>query len=310
MSAPTDTVRDMAAEPPSGAPAAAAKTRPFYWSVRRELWENRSIYIAPAVVAGVVLFGFVVGAGRLPGRMRHLEAFDLAKQAHLAALPFALSAFAILATGFLVGVFYCLGALHGERRDRSILFWKSLPVSDLTTVLAKASIPMLVMPIVVFAVVVATHLVMLLLGGAVLAANGVGADVLWGHWPFFHMSVMLLYTLFVLALWHAPIWAWLLLVSAWAKRVTFLWAVAPPFALCVFEKIAFDTSYVGQSLKDRFAGGIAAGFTDAPGRHVVFDLMQPDPLGFVLNPGLWGGLAVAAGFLAGAVWLRRNREPI
>ena len=59
-------------------------------------------------------------------------------------------------------MFYCLDALYGERRDRSILFWKSLPVSDLTTVLSKASIPIVVLPLLTFAVTVATQLIMLL----------------------------------------------------------------------------------------------------------------------------------------------------
>ena len=64
-------------------------------------------------------------------------------------------------TAFLVGVFYCLDALHGERRDRSILFWKSLPVSDLTTVLAKASVPCRVLPPRAFALALATQLMLL-----------------------------------------------------------------------------------------------------------------------------------------------------
>ncbi len=64
--------------------------------------------------------------------------------------PYTFAAGCIMATAFIVGVFYCLDALHGERRDRSILFWKSLPVSDLTTVLSKASIPLVVLPLLSF----------------------------------------------------------------------------------------------------------------------------------------------------------------
>src|SRR5438132_12593891 len=112
------------------APAAMSATRPMYWSVRRELWENRSIYIAPLAVAAVTLFGFLIATiGRA------LSTTDPAERRALLEEPYTFAALLIMGTTFVVAVFYCLDALHGERRDRSILFWKSLPVSDLTTVL-------------------------------------------------------------------------------------------------------------------------------------------------------------------------------
>src|SRR5213083_1768855 len=123
-----------------------APTRPFYWSVRRELWENRSIYVAPILVAVVVLFGFFVSTVGLPERRRAVLLLDPAKARAAIAMPYDVVAVMMIFTGFLVGLFYCLDALYGERRDRSILFWKSLPVSDLTTVLSKIVIPLLVLP--------------------------------------------------------------------------------------------------------------------------------------------------------------------
>ena len=112
-------------------------TRPFYWSVWRELWENRSIYVAPAIVAGVVLFGFLVSTIGLPERRREVLLLDPGKARAAIEMPYNVAAMMLIFTAFIVGTFYCLDALHGERRDRSILFWKSLPVSDLTTVLSK-----------------------------------------------------------------------------------------------------------------------------------------------------------------------------
>ena len=90
-------------------------------------------------------------------------------------------------------MFYCLDALHGERRDRSILFWKSLPVSDLTTVLAKASIPLVILPLLTFAITVAMQWIMLLLSSAVLLASGLSVATLWTQLSLFQMSLMLLY---------------------------------------------------------------------------------------------------------------------
>src|SRR5438445_1565004 len=139
-----------------------AAPRPLYWSVSRELWENRSIYIAPLAVAVVVLFGFMISTYGMPERRRGVLLMDPAKQQALISEPYDAAAMMLIFTVFIVGVFYCLDALYGERRDRSILFWKSLPVSDLTTVLSKASIPLVILPLVTFVIIVATQFVMLL----------------------------------------------------------------------------------------------------------------------------------------------------
>ncbi len=133
--------------------------RPMYWSIRRELWENRSIYVAPLAVAAVFLFGFALSTIMLPHHLR-AAALDPARQDRILVIPFSAAPSLIILTSIIVGAFYCLDALHGERRDRSILFWKSLPVSDLTTVLSKASIPLVVLPSIAIAVSLATQLVM------------------------------------------------------------------------------------------------------------------------------------------------------
>src|SRR6185437_7105667 len=118
-----------------------SSTQPFYWSVRRELWENRSIYVAPLLVAVVMLFGFLISTIVMPVRRQGVLLLDPAHQRAMIGMPYDVVAMMLIVTAFIVGVFYCLDALHSERRDRSILFWKSLPVSDFTTVLSKASIP-------------------------------------------------------------------------------------------------------------------------------------------------------------------------
>src|SRR6266436_7940517 len=159
----------------SDAGSSTAAPRPLYWSVWRELWENRSIYIAPLAVAVVVLFGFMISTYGMPERRRGVLLMDPAKQRALIGEPYDVAAMMLVLTVFIVGVFYCLDALYGERRDRSILFWKSLPVSDLTTVLSKASIPLMVLPLLTFAITVATQWIMLLLSTVVLLMSGVSA---------------------------------------------------------------------------------------------------------------------------------------
>ena len=149
-----------------------ATPQPFYWSVRRELWENRSIYVAPILVAIVVLFGFLVSTIGLPERRRAALLLNPAQARAAIEAPYDMAAIMLILTAFIVGVFYCLDALYGERRDRSILFWKSLPVSDLTTVLSKASIPLVILPLVTFVIIVATQFVMLLWSSVVLLTSG------------------------------------------------------------------------------------------------------------------------------------------
>src|SRR5438876_10272922 len=119
-------------------------TRPLYWSVRRELWENRSLYIVPLIVAVVQVFGFAITTISLADRRRAVLLLDPAHQRTAIEQPYDLAAAMMIFTVFIVGVFYCLDALHGERRDGSILLWKSLPVWGLTNVLSEASIALVI----------------------------------------------------------------------------------------------------------------------------------------------------------------------
>ncbi len=162
-----------------------APTRPLYWSVWRELWENRSIYIAPLIVAAVQVFGFAISAIGLAERRRAGLLLDPAIQRIRIEAPYDVAAMMMIFTVFIIGVFYCLDALHGERRDRSILFWKSLPVSDLTTVLSKVTIPLIVLPAISFVIVVCVQLIMLLMTSINLVAHGMSPASTWAHVPFF-----------------------------------------------------------------------------------------------------------------------------
>ena len=298
------------------APAPISETRPLYWSIRRELWENRSIYIAPLAAAALGMLGFLISLIGLPrsvsGASTHHPHVSVTG---MLAMPYAHVAWIIILTGIIVGIFYSLDALYGERRDRSILFWKSLPVSDLTIVLSKAVIPLAILPLLVFAIIVITQTLMLLIGSVVLQLSGVGAAAQWEHLPLFQMWMVWFYGLAAMALWHAPIYGWLLLVSAWARRAAFLWAVLPLIALGAGEKIAFNSLHFTNLLKYRFIGWFLQAFNlDTHGGPPIdphfLPLTQITPGRFLASPGLWIGLAVAAGFLAAAVRIRRYREPI
>src|SRR5271169_2397771 len=311
MSTPSDAVPESSFESQGIATPAIVETRPMYWSVRRELWENRSIYVAPLAVAGVYLLGYWISLIGLPHSMREYASLDPAHRQVMVAMPYAHAAMLLIATAFLVGVFYCLDALHGERRDRSILFWKSLPVSDLTTVLAKASIPLVVLPVLTFAITVAMQWLMLLLSSAVLLASGLSVATLWTKLSFLRMSWLLLYHILTAhALWPAPIYCWLLLVSGWPRRATFLWAALPLLAIAGVEQIAFHTWHFAALVGSRLIGAATTVAATSPDMFPTDPMTHITPGSFLGSPGLWIGLAVAAAFLAAAVRLRRYQGPI
>ena len=294
--------------------AAGRPTRPFYWSVWRELWENRSIYIAPLAAAGVVLFGFGITAFRLPQLRMNALALESTRQRAAIEMPYDIAAMMIMFTVFIVGIFYCLDALYGERRDRSILFWKSLPISDLTTVLSKLFVPLAILPVITFVIVIATQFIMLLISTAVLLPSGL-AGTTWALLPWPRLSLILLYGLVTSALWEAPVFAWLLLVSTWVRRATFLWAVLPWLAISAIEKLVFDTAFFARMLVSRLTGGFEQGFVvvkQPKNSHVpvVDRLTELAPLEFLSSPGLWIGLVIAAAFLFVAIRLRRAQGPL
>ncbi len=305
MNTSSNVMPESSVESQAVATAHIPATRRLYWSIRRELWEHRSIYVAPLAAAAVFLFGFLIA---LPHHMRGVKTLD---QAHkVLDTPYELAAGLIMGTAFIVGIFYSLDALYGERRDRSILFWKSLPVSDLTTVLSKLTIPLIILPLLSFAITVATQFVMLLLSSVALLGSGLSVGTLWAHMSFFHLSLMLLYHIVTVhGLWYAPLYGWLLLISAWAPRAPFIWAFLPPFVIWGLEKIAFNTSHFLAMLQHRLTGPEPSS-TVAPHGTVMEIISALTLAQFLSTPGLWIGLAIAAAFLFVAVRLRRYRGPI
>lgn len=285
----------------------AAVTRPFVWAVRRELWENRSITFAMAGVTALVLLGSLAGLARIAGKVGASSDADAGVSRLIT--PFDLAPAPIMLASFLVGAFFALDALYGERRDRSILFWKSLPVSDRTTVLAKASIPLAVLPATAFVLSVVVQITLLAASVVILPANGLSPVSLWSEFRFFEGIPIMAYGLAVHTLWFAPIYGWLLLVSAWARRAPILWAVLPPLAIAAVETMATGSSDFMLWLQYRVTGAMKEAFSVEASTGNVERIWQLEPLNFLATPGLWTGLAFAAIFVAGAVHLRRSREP-
>src|ERR1700691_1167653 len=181
MNTQSNAMNEPSIQPQETVPATVSAWRVMYWSIRREIWENRSVYIAPLVAAAVFLVGFAIHVIMVRTRFGapHLDLphFDPShsdpSQPQGLLSHYELSAALIMGTALIVGIFYSLDALYGERRDRSILFWKSLPVSDVTTVLSKLAIPIVILPLVGFVITIATQFIMLVMSSIMLLGSGV-----------------------------------------------------------------------------------------------------------------------------------------
>ena len=282
--------------------------RPLYWSVRRELWENRFLWMVPASVAALVLVSGLLTIVITLARSTH-EALTTTPKG--IATHLSISPAPIMLCSLLVGVFYALDAMYGERRDRSILFWKSLPVSDMTSVAAKLMIPVIVAPAIGLALSVATQFTILVAAMILTRATDIPLPVIWNDAAFIEGLPIMAYGLFAHALWYAPLYAWALLISAWARRAPALWFFVPPVLLVAVESMLTQTSAVSTFIMYRLRGVMGIAFDDSPdsSRGHIDRFDQLEPLALVTSPGFWLGLLFAGAAALASTHLRRRREP-
>ena len=295
--------------------------------VRRELMEHRSGWMVAAVFGGLFVLGAVLGVFGL-ARVGLNDAnitFDmLAEQAELDAVRPVLMVILVpiamlfaLVTNFVV-FFYLLDSLYAERKDRSILFWKSLPVSDLQVVGAKYLTGLVAIPAMTVGVFIITALALWLIIGSAMTWAGAGAYMVHGPAALAQTTVVLVYTFLVMGLWFAPLHGWLLLVSAFAKRLTLGWAALPLVLAVVAERILFGTRHFLGWIAERSTGGLELAFSgDQHGGVMVSEGVMstfPElatfltPERVLAAPALWTGLVIGLVLLGGAVWLRRWRD--
>jgi ABC-2 type transport system permease protein len=306
---------------PGSAVASQPMSRTMITLIRRELWEHRSLWITPLIVAAVIILGaFPVHVGDVTIGT-HFDPHDLANADSRRSM-FTLMLWGQTIPHYLVMSivlsFYLLDCLYQERKDRSILFWKSLPVSDAATVLSKLLVGTVVVPLGVYLVAMVTGVVFQLIWSARAAAGALpDIAVVWDTVAWFKSQALMLYGLIVAILWYLPFAAFLLLVSAWARRNVFLWATLLPLIGWLGERLAFGTHYFGGLLEYRSWSGFWA---------AVFGPLNPEEVGngrivslaelfdnvsmsrAFLNIDLWLGVAVAAVFVFAAIRFRRYRD--
>lgn len=296
--------------------------------LERELWEHRSIYVVPIVVAIIMTLAALTGQVSING-MEHVDIGivgasnmpDNARAAVLSGIMIGLSTTFVFSMWILT-IFYALDSLYAERKDRSILFWRSMPSTDLETVLSKLLTAMLVIPLVTFAMILVTHLAVLLFASVWVAARGgSGLTLIWGSVPFFDNWTATLIFVLALPLWLSPFIGWFLFISAFTKRSPLLTAFLPIAILPMLENMLFDTAVFAEAFFVRSIkmplfidpGTMERLFEEGDGFALLADaqlslLGLMDLSGFLTNPGLWLGLIVCGLFTAAAIYVRRYRD--
>jgi ABC-2 type transport system permease protein len=315
----------------------------FYWLVKREFWENRGGFLWAPIVTGVVFLVLnimaivtaeVMGARHdiHMGGAEIRQLIDKATGGDLTQVGAMLDMTMLSSTGLIsmvlgfVVLFYCLASLYDDRRDRSVLFWKSLPISNTLTVLSKVASAVVLAPVIAIVIGIAIGLVQLMIFALVLSFHGVN---IWELLTLAHpvrAIASLLSSIPVYALWAAPTVGWLMFCSAWARSKPFLWAIAAPTVaglmvswFGIMDLFDLSSSWFWTHIVQRMLLGVF------PASSTVFNLHNlpravsrgGDPLDIVSPayvyslfelPALWIGLAAGAALIAAAIWFRRVRD--
>ena len=295
--------------------------------IKREVWEHRSIFVTPAAIASIVTLGtlaMIVFASGFASEL-DLVIFGATNVARDAERSIALTVFFIgtswlfvLATGILT-IFYTLDSLYAERKDKSILFWRSLPVTDAEAVISKLITAVFLIPLVAFVAIVVTHLMNLTITSIWVSWKGGDAGhLIWGSIPLLADWLGALIFLVASAIWMSPFIGWFLFVSAYTKRSPLLMAFLPlvliTFAEVIFLRTHFflETVLARQGKMPLFGNLDMDGFFDEErlliGDKAVTLLDQMNVAQFVSSPSVWAGLLVCGLLTTAAIYVRRYRD--
>lgn len=319
----------------------------FAWLLKREYWESRHSFlraqwITAAVLIVISILGIiaaeafrarmggdvhVIGGGNLNEALRNATSHNLDGLVRGLDMSMLIFGFLSSVVMFFVLFFYLLGALYDDRRDRSILFWKSLPVSDTETVISKVIAAVLVAPVVAVVVVLAGYIGEQIIMSIWFAVHGLNPfTLIWAHVDPFSTWVHLLATIPVNAVWALPTIGWLLFWSALVRSKPFLWAVAIPVIVGVLNfwvsllglphvSLRFMwADLVGRALLSVFPGSwlsihpavaMDMGNFGTSGPHIT---SYGEMYGTFLTPDMWIGAGVGVVLIAAAIWCRRWRD--
>lgn len=317
-----------------------SKPGAFKWLLKREFWENRGgFFWAPVITGGIFvtlnLILAVIGsiAARRSMGSSGFVLNDAPEKMHRTVGAFGdgmLLGGVLLACVVLAFVvfFYALGTLYDDRRDRSVLFWKSLPISDAHTVLSKLAWALLLAPLLAIGIGILIGVALWLISALTITVNGLpaGAAVFTHSHPLRIIGGVLA-SLPVYVFWALPAVGWLMFCSAWARSKPFLWAVLVPVLACVIVSmtdilpgLSIRHDLVWYTVVYRGLLSVVPGtwLPTLKGAHASMDIESPDQLASALDltrswqafatADLWIGAVIGVALIVGAIYLRRWRE--
>ena len=294
----------------------------YLWLVRREFWENRAIWMIPAALGALLILAALFGGYQVVGAVDLTTVRSVVQAGALDGMLLIVMTFFVVMA--IYSSWYLLDCLYADRKDRSILFWKSMPISDTVTVASKLGVALILIPLVYFAFADVTTVLMAFII-SVRARTSIGSS-LWRGDLWLQIQALWLYLIVTTAIWYLPIAGWLLAVSAWAKRAVILWSILPPLALVLAERVFLGTHLVAGQLAARLGlvGYASHAFQYTPGTEnwvateIGHDtITTPVSLyrfvnagGFLSSPGTWIGAAVGIALIVCAIQLRTRRTEI
>jgi ABC-2 type transport system permease protein len=293
----------------------------YAWLMRREFWENRAIWLVPAALGALLVLAALFGGYQVVGAVDLTTVRAVIQAGALdGMIMISMTFFGVMA---IYSTWYLLDCLYGDRKDRSILFWKSMPISDAATVLSKLAMALILIPLCYFAF---ADLTTLLMAFIVSVRSGSIGSSLWRGDLWLQIQGLWLYLIVTTAIWYLPVAGWLLTVSAWAKRAVILWSILPPLALVLAERVFLGTHVIARQLGERLGllSYVSHAFQYTPGSEnwvnteIGHDIITTpvsvyrfvNASGFVSSPETWIGTAVGIALIVCAIQLRMRRTEI
>ena len=291
-------------------------------SIKKELWEfNGMLTWVPVALASVFilipLLILILNGVDMQKVMVGLESLTQFQSSDRLSEVFFVSAIALfspfIAIGFIVQVYYFVTCLFDERRDQSVMFWRSLPVSDKMTIASKVLTGAIVIPVIFFMAATLLMLLILVLAVIACAVLSIGFDIsLWGMLAGADIVSGVGYiwlTLVPIAIWLLPLYSWLMLASIYANKAPFLWAVLPIVALLVIEAIVVHYLHLSQP----FFGHFLVDYFSMTPEHLVEVSVDQDKsrsatLLMLISQIDYRTVLVSAGLLFTTYWLRVNKQ--
>ena len=201
---------------------------------------------------------------------------------------------------------YSLSTFADERKDRSLIFWRSLPVSDLTTVLSKVFTVTLVVPLMVLPYIILLQLVSMTSASIFFATNDiVSFGWLWGSYIFTDWF-RIIFSLWAQSLWSLPLFLWLMLAGTYAAR-PIAGAIVPPVILIVLEGIIFKTNLVLTFIENRI--GFWSRADSFPKEYQELRVVDvSDILLLFSTQAFWIGILASVILVAGIVYVRSSNS--